>query len=96
VELIFIDTGLQNKAGHNYRPRAAKGILWVGITSIAAAAGLSHPAEAPVRVIAAVPFRVVAPATLLLFLLLINFAFTVQPVRNNRIVRYMVARLRPR
>jgi hypothetical protein len=41
------------------------------------------------------PLRVVAPATLLLFLLLLYFTFTVQPVRNNRI-RYMVARLRPR
>jgi|GEM_PF-4914658 len=55
-----------------------------------AAAGLSHPAEAPVRGFAAAPLRVVVPATPLL---LLDFAFTVQPVRNNRIIRYVVTRL---
>jgi hypothetical protein len=58
-------------------PRIAKGIRWIGITSIAAAAGLSHPAEASVRVFATAPLRVVVPATLLLFLLLLDFAFMV-------------------
>jgi len=51
-----------------------------------AAAGLSPPAEAPVRGFAAAPLRVVVPATPLLFLLLLDFTFTVQPVRNNRII----------
>jgi hypothetical protein len=55
------------------RPRVAKGIRWIGITSIAAAAGLSHPAEAP----PAAPLKVVVPVTLLLFPLLLDFTFTV-------------------